>query len=247
LSGEIRTTFWDESATKIEELTKKENVVLHISNPQVKLSTYSNNLELTIGSYSAFEEAEDKSLESVQATQRPKSETKEMKISDIEGSGPFVIVTGLVADVGQHTIFFRKDGSEGKVGSFTLKDKTGQIRVTLWDDQTKHLTTLEEGMTVKVKNFAQREGKNGFEIHSRFDSEIETNPEGAETFSKSDLFTDLALIEDGQFGLSILVKVERKFDPNVFERSDGGEGRAKWNPKYQSNGCNRRWSANSMG
>ncbi|MHA1911832.1 MAG: DUF2240 family protein [Candidatus Kariarchaeaceae archaeon] len=227
LTGEIRTTFWDDNATKIEEMIKTEKVVLQISNPQVKESSFNNNLELSIGAYSSFIEVEDKSLESVQATPRPKSESKEMKVSEVEGSGPLAIVTGLVADVGQHTIFFRKDGSEGKVGSFILKDKTGQIRVTLWDDQTKNLTTLEEGMTVKVKNFAQREGKNGLELHSRFDSEIEINPEGAETYTKSDLFTDLALVEDGQFNLSILVKVERKFDPNVFERSDGTEGRVQ--------------------
>jgi replication factor A1 len=227
LSGEIRTTFWDANATKVEEIIKKENVILQISNPQVKESTYTNNLELSIGSYSSFNEVEDKSLESVQATQKPKSESKEMEISEIEGSGTLAIVTGIIVDVGQHTIFFRKDGSEGKVGAFTMKDKTGQIRVTLWDDQTKHLTSLEEGMTVKVKNFAQREGQTGFELHSRFDAEIEINPEGAETFSKSDLFTDLALVEDGQYNLSILVKVDRKFDTNVFEKEDGSEGRVQ--------------------
>ena len=49
---------------------------------------------------------------------------------------------------------FNKKGSEGKVGSFTIEDETGYIRIVLWNETTKLIESgkVAEGKTIRVQD-----------------------------------------------------------------------------------------------
>ncbi len=75
---------------------------------------------------------------------------------------------------------FKKGDKEGKVCSFTVGDKTGKIRVVMWD--TNHIKLVEEGELsegeiVKITNCYVKEGFSGIECHTRSSSEININPD----------------------------------------------------------------------
>ena len=57
---------------------------------------------------------------------------KDVKIANIKS----LTLTGRVASIREVHEFQRKDGSNGKVLSFTLVDNTGRIGIVVWDDNT---------------------------------------------------------------------------------------------------------------
>ena len=71
-----------------------------------------------------------------------------MKISEIETNQKNVEVEAVVEEVGQ-VREFNKFGKAGRVASARLKDETGTIQLTLWDDQ---VDLLKAGDRVKVVN-----------------------------------------------------------------------------------------------
>ncbi len=73
---------------------------------------------------------------------------------------------------------FDKNGRQGKVASFMLADSTGQIRVTLWNDQTDTFDSLNEGDTLRIRNAWVKENRGYKELHLNTDSKLEQNPAG---------------------------------------------------------------------
>jgi len=69
---------------------------------------------------------------------------------------------------------FIKDGAEGKVGSFSVYDDTGEVRVVLWDHRVEMLENREitEGSKVSVRGAFVKEGLYGLEVHLRSTSEL---------------------------------------------------------------------------
>ena len=65
---------------------------------------------------------------------------------------------------------FDKNGRKGKVASFMLGDDTGQIRITLWNDQTDQFNKLTEGDTIRIKNAWVKENRGYKELHLNTDS-----------------------------------------------------------------------------
>lgn len=86
-----------------------------------------------------------------------------IQIKDIMSGLNDVSLTGKVVSVYPVRTFKRKDWTQGKIGSFVVSDKTGTLRVVLWDDKVK---LLEEGriqreQTVTVSHAYVRQGRDG--------------------------------------------------------------------------------------
>ena len=71
-----------------------------------------------------------------------------MKISDIQVNQGRVDIEAEIIEIGP-VREFSKFGKIGKVASARLKDDTGEILLTLWDDQTD---SVKKGDKIKVIN-----------------------------------------------------------------------------------------------
>ena len=71
-----------------------------------------------------------------------------MKISDLTPKMGSVEVTAEVAEVGEIRNF-NKFGKEGKVATAVIKDDTGKVMLTLWNEQADK---VKQGDTVTIKN-----------------------------------------------------------------------------------------------
>ncbi|RLI37862.1 hypothetical protein DRO60_04110, partial [Candidatus Bathyarchaeota archaeon] len=94
-----------------------------------------------------------------------------------------VTVTGRVMRVWPVRRFRRRDGSTGKMASFILADKTGSVRVVLWDDKAELVEEglIEEGQVVRVAHGYTREGLRGtVELHVGPKATVQINPPGVD-------------------------------------------------------------------
>ena len=71
-----------------------------------------------------------------------------MKISELTARQGKVEVTGDIIEVGEVRTF-NKFGKEGRVANAILKDDSGQISLSLWNEQ---LDTVKPGSKVTIKN-----------------------------------------------------------------------------------------------
>lgn len=84
-----------------------------------------------------------------------KVQKPEMFIKDLDSGMKNIIMTGRVERVFELRNFTKKDGSDGSVLNFIISDKTGRIRVVLWDDLAVDISLdpkLQENVLVKIVN-----------------------------------------------------------------------------------------------
>ncbi|MBI2597690.1 MAG: DNA-binding protein [Candidatus Diapherotrites archaeon] len=71
-----------------------------------------------------------------------------MKISEIQSRTSVPEVQGEIVSIGEARQFANERGS-GRVCDAALKDKTGEIKLSLWNEQ---IDQVKEGSTVKIEN-----------------------------------------------------------------------------------------------
>lgn len=130
---------------------------------------------------------------------------------------------------------FDKDGRKGKVANFLIGDETGQVRVTLWNDQTDQFDKIADGDVVRVNNAWVKENRGYKELHLNTDSSLEVRPEGVEVSVGSPRvrkpIKDLAGDEEN---VEILGTVVQLYDPRYFEVGPDGK-RATEGEETQTN------------
>ncbi len=69
---------------------------------------------------------------------------------------------------------FKKNDSEGKVGSMMVSDGTGEVRVVVWDHRVGLLEKgdIREDTRISVRGAFVKEGKYGMEVHLRSTSDL---------------------------------------------------------------------------
>ncbi|MHA2600762.1 MAG: DUF2240 family protein, partial [Candidatus Thorarchaeota archaeon SMTZ1-83] len=160
-----------------------------------------------------------------------------MRIEDISENTRNVILTAKVINVGPVKTFTRKgEGGEGKVGSLVIADKTGQIRVTLWDEVTKAISE-DSDESIRIDDVIQLRG--GYVRRGLGDSlEIQMGRmSGIKRLDEHDL-QDLEIdvgeppskkisdLQEREFDITLLAKVMRVFPLSTFTRkTDGTEGK----------------------
>lgn len=90
-------------------------------------------------------------------------EKQKMKISGILPGMKKVNIVGKIMKLNRVTEF-NKNGKSGKIGSFSIADDTGNVRVVLWD--TNHISLIEKG-TIKEGDVVEISGADArnSEIH----------------------------------------------------------------------------------
>jgi len=92
----------------------------------------------------------------------------EVLIKDLISGLSNVTVVGRVTRIYPIQTFVRSDLTEGKVAHLLILDKTGDLKVVLWNDKASIVENgkIEEGQIVKVAHGYTREGLNGkLEVH----------------------------------------------------------------------------------
>ncbi|GAG02179.1 unnamed protein product, partial [marine sediment metagenome] len=82
-------------------------------------------------------------------------------ISDITYNMKNINITGRIKEIYNANKFNKADGGTGYVGSFLLHDKTGDIRIVLWDDHVNIFNedNFQQNEMVKILNGTVRKGK----------------------------------------------------------------------------------------
>jgi replication factor A1 len=92
----------------------------------------------------------------------------EIQIQDLVSGLNDVTVAGQVVTVYPPKIFTRRDWTEGKLASLLVSDKSGTLRVVLWDDKADLVESgkIQPEQTIKISHGYVREGwGGGLELH----------------------------------------------------------------------------------
>jgi replication factor A1 len=121
----------------------------------------------------------------------------------------------------------------GKVASLLVTDKSGMLRVVLWNDKTNliHSCEIKVGQVIRFSHGYTREDRSGkVELHVGGKSEIETNPQGVE--AKDYPFIGEFTIKIGEITqvhknkkVNITGTVKELFPASTFKRQDSSSGK----------------------
>jgi ssDNA-binding replication factor A large subunit len=148
-----------------------------------------------------------------------------------------IIVFGRVASITPPREFQKKDGRKGAVAAITLKDATGQIRVSCWDQKANLVdSSIKQGAIIGIINAYTKIGRDGdVEVHVDNRGTLKPKPDDLDestfpaaepisaTSSSSVIGTIKSVPESATF-TSFTAKVQEKFPPKTFTKKDGSEG-----------------------
>ena len=127
--------------------------------------------------------------------------------------------------------FIRLDGSEGKVRRLFLADKTGEMKVVLWDDKAE--TQDIEDLTGRIVRFSHGYVRRGFhgglELNMGSKGKIETAPDSPEDEFPplSSFFKKIGEITGRERTVNVLGVAGRIYAISTFNRDDGSEGKVR--------------------
>jgi len=143
----------------------------------------------------------------------------EAKIADLYPGMRNVTVPGRVTRTFE-VREFDKNGRKGKVASFFLGDETGQVRVTLWNDQADKLADFSEGDIIRVKNAYVKENRGYKELHLNQDSALEIRPAGVAVGEVRQRQRDRKQVKEltgDEENVELLATIVQVYDPRFFD------------------------------
>ncbi len=217
----IYFAFWNEDVEKAKKIIDDGIKVIRITNPRVKIGS-NNQLELTMSKDTTIMTISDPELEKIEIkTMKDIESLPLVPINKIAIEDSYSSVGGIITRIYPEKTFYRTDGSESRVGSLHIADKTGEIRVALWDEHVSQLAKLKVNLIIKLQGFKPKKDKNGeLELHTTEISKIIIEPTDVEIASE-DFFKNIAFINDRMFNLTIRVKILEKETIREFAREDG--------------------------
>lgn len=155
----------------------------------------------------------------------------EVSIKDVISGLNNVTVMGRVTRVYPVKTFTRQNGTDGKVARLLIADKTGTLRVVLWDDQTSLAESggIERGQIIKVSHGYVREGRDGkLELHVGMRSEVQVSPpDAAESEylpALSPKITKIQELRSDMRDVDVLARVVHAGEIREFKRQNGETG-----------------------
>jgi replication factor A1 len=156
---------------------------------------------------------------------------KEIPISDLVSSLNNVTVTGRVLIAHQTQTYNRKDETEGQLSRLLIADKTGTLRILLWNDKAELVRNrkLQQGQIVRVLHGYVREARDGdLELHLGQRGELQINPSDVKESNypeTSSFMAKIGKITGKQKKANVIGTVQNISQVTVFQRRDGAEGK----------------------
>ncbi|MDR2830783.1 MAG: replication protein A [Methanobrevibacter sp.] len=214
-TGELRVVLWTENIKLLKNI--KEGDVVEIQDGEVK-DGYKSALELHLHPRSSIEVLNSNEYKSF-----PEYEENITPINDITPDEKVNIIGRIIRITQVRT--FDKNNKEGKVRSFELKDETGEVNYTLWNNDVELVDELKlnEGDTIKILS-AQARDRNGEISLSHWDGRIVKGDFDAPEFKE--IVIKIAEAHEMK-NVNLLGIVTKIHDTISFERADGSTGHVK--------------------
>lgn len=164
-------------------------------------------------------------------TEREEPKVRKLRIDDLSEGMSNVDIVGKVSRILEPREFERRDGSKGKVANIILMDKTGKIRVVLWDEMADLITEeeIQKGVPIRMEGAYIKKGINDSpELNVGRRGTIEIYPSGERA-------EDLPPVPESKIKISdldassdfvdVVGRVTAITAPREFERSNGSVGK----------------------
>ncbi len=157
----------------------------------------------------------------------------EINISDITPNMKNITILGRIKEIYRVHEFNRSDGNKGFVGSFLLHDNSGDIRITLWDDQINIFKDNNFNMNelVKILNGYAKKGRNGEpEIHVGRMGKVILSPDDADYKNYPKIKSELVSINNinlNMKSISIEGSIIQILPVREFTKKDGELGKVR--------------------
>ena len=227
-SGKIRVTLWGDDA----DIKLVRGDIVKIENAYSRANVFGDEVrtEVHIGSRSnlqVLEEKEAKEIESKFEQLGLKPFKTTYKVNELEPDMRNVNTILRVNAVYPVNTFKRDDGGEGRRASLTGEDDTGEIRVTLWDENADAAEGLKRGEFVKIENAYIREnpGTGALELQVGTYGSVEKTDEKIEGIKEFKDTYKIAELEPGLRFVNLLCRINNYYPPTEFERYDGTVGK----------------------
>lgn len=154
-TGTIRMAIWDEQIRNIQDDAVIGKTIIRITNSQVKAGWKGSGKELQLTPRSRIilnpEDADERAF--------PGLEENTYNIGELKPDLFNIVVKGTIRRLFEIRTFRKRDGEEGRVGSFILGDQTGETRISLWDQRADDIANLSEGDIVEISGGYSRANK----------------------------------------------------------------------------------------
>ncbi len=145
-TGKIRVTLWD---AKAEAPDFKAGDTIEIMNAYAKENTFSNQVEIQLGSGGSI----------IKSTATVDYSEPLTPIADI-GINSAYSVSGHVSGLDEIKEFERPDGTKNKVSNIYISDDTGRIKVALWGEHAELVGQLDIGSEIRIIDAFAKTGRN---------------------------------------------------------------------------------------
>jgi len=139
-TGDIRIVLWDNQVSIFKDERFERNEIVKILNGTAKNGRY-GEVEIHVGGYSKINLAP----EDVDYKKFPKIKDQLVKIQDINEDLGSISTEGKVMNLFPVKDFIRKNGQNGRVSSIILRDSTGKVRITFWNEDIEKIGNVEVG------------------------------------------------------------------------------------------------------
>ncbi len=215
-AGEVRMALWDNKCDIIEQKNIKIGDIIKINGATTKASR-DGGVELSLGLHGIIDV--DNSGENESKFPAIKH-AEEATISSISTSNDEVTITAKLIDK-RGIVEFDRDGKKGRVMNAVVKDLTGSIQLTLWNESIDKFN-FEVGDTVKLTDL--RVGTRNEEIQLTFNSYSTANKIDKSEFDSIKVYSGQVVptikeLEDKMNNITVLGKLSeigelKQFDKN---------------------------------
>ena len=231
-SGQISYTLWNKNVELIKDLGLEDGDTVKILQAQARQRPNRDGEdEITLTHWDGRIIKGDYDVPEIVQEFTPIADLREQKD---------VSIMGIVSRLQDIKVFTRKtDNTEGKLRNFDVKDTTGDIRVTVWGDDTS--LPINKGDIIKIIGGDVRYDeytRSQYSMNTNFNTQITINPQNLsiEEYDELDeLRNDLRptpigeveLMDEDGIEIDIVGRILSLENPREFERDTGEKGQVR--------------------
>lgn len=228
-SGKITYTLWNKNVELIEDLKLEDGDTVKIIQAQAReRMNRDGESEISLTHWDGRIIKGDFDVPEVKQEFTPIGDVYEL--NDVS-------IKGIVSRLQDIRTFIRKtDNTEGRLRNFDVRDTTGEIRVTLWGDDTD--LPINKGDIIKVIGGDVRYDEytqSQYSMNTNFNTQITINPENLSTEELDELnklreelrpipIGEIYEIDDDGIEIDVIGRILSVDDVNEFQREDGTVG-----------------------